>query len=102
MIRLFSSAAYDTFLSIKDVFVCVQLRVGNYIFLINGVRLRQGVPMTPRPKNPKLNIKKNELKDQYVDYLFNYTSLILCFTEEHNGKLCSKGEKIGLFTTSVM
>ena len=24
----------------------------------------------------------NELKKQYIDYLFNKTSLILCFTEE--------------------
>ena len=33
--------------------------------------------MTPRPKNSKVELKKNEVKEQYVDYLFNNTSLIL-------------------------
>ena len=46
--------------------------------------------------------KKNELKEQYVDYLFDNSSLILCFTEEQNSIRMQHGEEIGLFTSSVM
>ena len=51
----------------------------------------------PRPKNPKVELKKkkkkkNELKKQYVDYLFNNTSWILWLTEEQNS--ISKWKKL--------
>ena len=53
-----------------------------------------GVHMTPCPKNSKLNLKKNEVKEHYVDYLFNNTSLKLCFAEEQNSIFMQQGEEI--------
>ena len=54
--------------------------------------------MTPHPKNLKVkfikNYQNNESKEQYVDYFFNNTSQIFCFTEERNSILCSKGKKL--------
>ena len=81
--------------------VFVQLRVRNWLFLINWrtITLKN---MTPRTKKLKFHWKKIELKEQYVDYSFNNTFLILCFTEELNSILVQHGEEIGLFTSSVI
>ena len=40
------------------------------------------------------------MKKQYVDYLFNNTSLIIYFTGEQNSIFMQQGEEIGLFTSS--
>ena len=50
----------------------------------------------------KKNKQKNELKEKYVDYLFNNSSAILCFTKKQISIVIQQGEGIGLFTSSVM
>ena len=47
-------------------------------------------------------MKKSELKQQYVDYLFNNTLLILWLTEEQNSIFIQRGEEIVLFGSIVM
>ena len=134
--RLSFRAADDFFLLIsveKHAFVCVQLRVRNWLFLNNwrkitlkiivrynykkerrprmwrlqekevGWRWGRGSTWPHARKIPRLiKKKKNGLKEQYVGYLFNNTSVILRFTEEQYSIFMQQGEEIGLFVSSVM